>query len=80
MCSNISRFYDGHNREVGGSTSTLASLLRPWIKHFTMIVSAGWNLISSKLKKSQAKLRRKTKTTPERFWIRPMYSASVAFS
>ena len=34
------RFYDGHDRKVDGSTPTQASLLRPWIKCFTTIISA----------------------------------------
>ena len=49
-------FYDGHDRKVGGSTLTLTSLLCPWIRCFTMIIHAWWNLISSKIKKSKAKL------------------------
>ena len=54
------RFYDDHDRKVNGSTTNLVSLLRPWIKCFTMIISAWWNLASSKLKKSEAKFNRKT--------------------
>ena len=49
------RFYDGHDRKVGGSTPTQASLLRLWIRRFNTIISAWWNLTSSKLKKSEAK-------------------------
>ena len=47
------RFYDDHDRKVDGSTPNLVSLLRPWIRCFTMIISAWWNLASSKLKKSE---------------------------
>ena len=47
------RFYDDHDRKVNGSTPNLVSLLRPWIRCFTMIISAWWNLVSSKLKKSE---------------------------
>ena len=54
------RFYDDHDRKVNGSTPNLVSLLRPWIRCFTMIISAWWNLASSKLKKSEAKFNRKT--------------------
>ena len=50
------RFYDDHDREVNGSTLNLVSLLRPWIRCFTMIISAWWNLTSSKLKKSEENL------------------------
>ena len=50
------RFYDGHDRKVDSSTPTLASMLRPWVRCFTTIISAWWNLTSSKLKKSVAKL------------------------
>ena len=74
--------YD-HNRKVDGSTPIQASLLRPRIRCFMIIISAWWNLTSSKLKKSEAKLNpenSEAKTTPKRVWIRPMYNASVAFS
>ena len=47
------RFYDEHDRKVNGSTPNLVSLLRPWIRCFTMIISAWWNPASSKLKKSK---------------------------
>ena len=47
------RFHDDHDRKVGGSPPNLVSLLRPWIRCFTMIISAWWNLASSKLKKSE---------------------------
>ena len=46
------RFYDNHDREVNSSTPNLVPLLRLWIRCFTMIISAWWNLASSKLKKS----------------------------
>ena len=55
-----SRFYDGHDRTVDGSTPTQASLLRPWIRCFAAIISVWWILTSSKLKKSEAKFKRKT--------------------
>ena len=51
---------DDDDRKVDGSTPTLASLLRPWIRRFTIIISAWWKLASSKL-------------SPKRVWIRPMY-------
>ena len=54
------RFYDYHDRKVNGSTTNLVSLLRPWIRCFTMVISAWWNLASSKLKKSQENLTGKT--------------------
>ena len=44
---------DNHDRKVDGSSPNLVSLLRPWIRCFTMIISAWWNLASSKLKKSE---------------------------
>ena len=47
------RFYDDHDRKVDGSPPNLVSLLCPWIRYFTMIISAWWNLASSKLKKSE---------------------------
>ena len=54
--------------KVDGSTPTLASLLLPWIRRFTIIISAGWNLhlTDSKLKKSKAKLKRKA---PKRVFV-----------
>ena len=60
MSGSERRFYDGHDRNVDGSTLTQASLLRPSIRCFTAIVSAWWNLTSSKLKKSEANFKRKT--------------------
>ena len=54
------RFCDGHDRKVDDSTTTQASLLRPWVRFFTTIISGRWNLTSSKLKKLEAKLKRKT--------------------
>ena len=51
------RFYDGHVRKIDGSTPTQASLLRPWTRCFTTIISARWNLTSSKLRKSKAKFK-----------------------
>ena len=53
------RFYDGHVRKTDGSTPTQSSLLRPWTRCFTTIIFAWWNLTSSKLKKSEAKFKRK---------------------
>ena len=55
------RFYDDHDRKVDGSTPNLVSLLRPWIRCFTLIISAWWNLASGKLNKSEAKFNRKTR-------------------
>ena len=55
------RFYDGHDRKVDGSTSTQASLLLPWIRCFMTIISAWWYLTSNKLRKSEAKFKRKTR-------------------
>ena len=43
------------NKCTTATIPTQASLLRPWIACFTIIISARWNLISSKLKKSLAK-------------------------
>ena len=33
-------FYDDHDRKVDGSTPNLVSLLCPWIRCFTLIISA----------------------------------------
>ena len=75
------RFHDGPDRKVDGSTPTQASLLRPWIRCVTTIISARWNLTSSKLKKKQnSSGKLGNKGNSKRVWIRPMHSASVAFS
>ena len=60
------------------STRTLVTLLRPWIRRFTMIISAWWLRTSSKftweeVKTSTGKLRKWS--TPKRVRIRPKYSA-----
>ena len=47
------RFYDDPVRKVNGSTPSLVSLLRHWIRCFTMIISASWNLAGSKLKSEE---------------------------
>ena len=77
------RFYDDNDRKIDGSTPNQTSLLRPWIRCFAMIISAWWDLTSCKLKKSEAKAQFKnseTKATRKRVCLRPMYSASAAFS
>ena len=61
------------------STRTLVTLLRPWIRRFTIIISAWWLRTSSKftweeVKTSTGKLRKWS--TPKRVRIRPKYSAS----
>ena len=60
------------------STRTLVALLRPWIRRFTIIISAWWLRTSSKftweeVKMSTGKLGKWS--TPKRVWIRPKYSA-----
>ena len=55
------RFYDDHDCKVNGSTPILVSLFRPWIRCFTMIIYAWWNLTSSKLKKSEENSTEKLK-------------------
>ena len=76
------RFYDDHDRKVNGSTPNSVSLLRSWIRCFTMIISAWWSLAISKLKKSEETQPEnlETKATPKPVWIRPTHSASAAFS
>ena len=74
-------FHDAHDCDVSGSTPTQAKLLRPWIRCFTKIISAWWNVANSKLK--QVKLHRKTwkqNTTPKQVWIRRMYIAPPSLS
>ena len=45
------RFYDGHDRKADGSTPTQASLLRPYIRCFTIIIPA-WSKQRQLLSKS----------------------------
>ena len=54
------RFFYNHDRKVNSSTPNPGSLMRPWIRCFTMIISAWWNLASSKLKKSEENSTGKT--------------------
>ena len=67
------RFQNDHDRKDNGSTPNLVSLLRPWIRCLTMIISAWWNLASSKLKKFEENSTEnlETKATPKRVLIRP---------
>ena len=55
------RFYDDRDGKVEGSTPNLVSLLHPWIRCFTLIISAWWNLANGKSNKLEAKLNRKTR-------------------
>ena len=60
------------------STRTLVTLLRPWIRRFTIIISAWWLRTSSKftweeVKTSTGKLGKWS--TPKRVRTRPKYSA-----
>ena len=72
------RFYDDSDRRIMSSTRTLVTLLRPWIRRFTIIISAWWLRTSSKfrweeVKTSTGKLGKWS--TPKRVRIRPKYSA-----
>ena len=72
------RFYDDHDRKVVRSTLTQASLLRPWIRCFMMIISAWWFLNKQQIKKARSTVQAEnseTMATPKRVWIRPMYNA-----
>ena len=66
------------------STRTLVTLLRPWIRRFTIIISAWWFRTSSKftweeVKTSTGKLGKWS--TPKRVRIRPKYSVpSLSFT
>ena len=57
-----------------------ASLLHPWIICFSLIISAWWNLTSSKLKKSEVTQRESSMKTIKLVWIRLVYGSSIAFS
>ena len=72
------RFYDDSDRRIMSSTRTLVTLLRPWIRRFTIIISAWWLRTSSKftweeVKTSTGKLGKRS--TPKRVQIRPKHSA-----
>ena len=49
-----------HDHEICGSTLTKVTLLCPWIRYFTTIISAWQFLTSSKLKKSESNFKRTT--------------------
>ena len=83
------RFYDGHDRKVDGSTPTQVPLLRPSIRSFMAIISAWRNLrimeefIKQQIEEVRSKIqteKSETRAASKRVWIRPMHSASVAFS
>ena len=42
------RFYDDSDHMIMSSTRTMVELLRPWIRRFTIIISAWWLRTSSK--------------------------------
>ena len=68
---------------VDGLTPTQALLLRPWKRCFTVIISACWNLTSSKLKKTKAKFSpsgKETKATPEQVWICPIIPVIIVIA
>jgi len=62
----------------------LSVSLRPWIRHFMIIISAWWLQTSSKLSGKKSKKQQKSWkwTTPKRVRIRPKYTgcANIAFS
>jgi len=71
-----------HNRVISVQfPSSSHTMLRPWIRRFTMIISAWWLRTSRKLSGKMSKKKRKTRKwkTPKRVRIRPKYSATVAF-
>ena len=77
------RFYDGHDRKVDGSTTIQASLLRPWIRYFTIInylYLVEFDKQQIKEVRNKIQPENSEEITPKRVWIRHMYSASVAFS
>ena len=55
------RFYNDHDRKVDGSTPTQTSLLRPWIRCFTIIIRAWWNLSKQQIKEVRKKTHRKAR-------------------
>ena len=70
--------YDDSDRRIMSSTRTLVTLLRPWIRRFTIFISAWWLRTSCKftwkeVKTSTGKLGKSS--TPKRVRIRPKHSA-----
>ena len=60
------------------STRTLVTLLRPWIRRFSMIISAWWLRTSSKFTREEVKTstgKLGKWSTPKRVRIHPKYSA-----
>ena len=55
------RFYVGHDRKINGFTPTQASMVRSIITCFMAIIPARRNLTRRKLKKSEAKFKRKNR-------------------
>ena len=66
-------FYDGHDRNVDGS------LDKTLHDNYFCLVESNKQQIEEVRSKIQAE-NWKTRATPKRVWIRPMHSASVAFS
>ena len=71
-------FYDDSDRRTMSSTRTLVTLLRPWIRRFTIIISAWWLRTSSKFTWEEVKTptgKLGKWSTPKRVRIRPKHSA-----
>ena len=63
QCTQPSKFrrclYDDCGHMILGSACTLVTLLRRWIRHFTMIISAWWLQISRNLRGKNSNVNRK---------------------
>ena len=71
-------FYDDSDRRIMSSIRTLVTLLRPWIRRFTIIISAWWLRTSSKFTWEKVKTftgKLEKWSTPKRVRIRPKHCA-----
>ena len=73
MSGSERRFYDGHDRTVDGS------LDKTLHDNYLCLVESNKQQIEKVRSKIQAE-NLETRAMPKRVWIRPMHSASVAFS
>ena len=73
------RFYDGHDRNVDGSTTPHASLHKMLHDNYLCLVESNKQQIKEVKSEIQAE-NSETKATPAQVWIRAMHSAFVAFS
>ena len=60
MFSKRIRFYDDSDRMIMSSTRALVTLLRPWIRRITIIISAWWLEQAANLRGKKSKLQQES--------------------